>query len=297
MIMPGQPKVGDVNRSENIPGLVFEEVRIKETGKTVNGPRGPLQGAIVGSELHDDGTREDKFFAPGYGEFRSASPSELEAMAVAVPTDAATGREPAQLGRILDAATGAFRAARTHDWRVASAAADGISKAWRADRPGGTPPRLVAPLTRALDALDRAVTRRRSRKARSTALEVAQATLDLRLRYRPPAEIDRARFVLWARQAHIDASARQRSALSGDVATLTWIRDRIARSLDSIDLVRIDHRLTELGANVADGELRAAARTITALLKAMADARRPDAHSDGRASCRAECSPSAPTTG
>jgi hypothetical protein len=81
----------------------------------VNGPRGPLPGAIVGSELHDDGTREDKFFAPGYGEFRSASPSELEAMAVAVPTDAATDPELAQPGRILDGATGAFRAARSHD--------------------------------------------------------------------------------------------------------------------------------------------------------------------------------------
>ena len=34
MIMPGQPKVGDVNRSENIPGLVFEEVTIKETTTT-----------------------------------------------------------------------------------------------------------------------------------------------------------------------------------------------------------------------------------------------------------------------
>jgi hypothetical protein len=273
MIMPGQPKVGDVNRSENIPGLVFEEVTIKETGRTVNGPRGPQQGAIVGSELHDDGTREDKFFAPGYGEFRSASPSELEAMAVAVPTDASAGPEPAQLRRILDGTTDAFRAARAHHWRAASAAVDGISKAWRADRPGGTPPRLVAPLTRALDALDRAVTHRRSSKARSTALDVAQATLDLLLRYRQPAEIDRSRFALWAQQARVDASARHRSALSGDVATLTWIRDRIARSFDSVDVVRIDHRLTQLEANVADDELRAAARTITALLDAAARAR------------------------
>ena len=158
MIMPGQPKLGDVNRSENIPGLVFEEVTIKETGRTVNGPRGPLQGAIVGSELHDDGTREDKFFAPGYGEFRSASPSELEAMAVAVPTDASAAPEPAELRDLLDATTGAFRAAGARRWRAASAAVDAISTAWRIARPAGTPPRLIAPLTRALDALDRAVT-------------------------------------------------------------------------------------------------------------------------------------------
>jgi hypothetical protein len=122
---------------------VFEEVTIKDTGKTVNGPRGKVQGAIVGSELHDDGTREDKCFVPGYGEFRSASPSEFEAMVVAVPTDAhRPGARPT--GRILAGATGAFGAAVTHRWRAASAAVDGISKARRTDRPGGTPPRLVA---------------------------------------------------------------------------------------------------------------------------------------------------------
>ena len=88
MIMPARPQVGNVNRPENIPGLVFEEVTVKSTGVTVDGPRGPVQGAIVAGELHDDGTREDKYFAPGYGEFRSAGGGDLEAMALAVPTDA-----------------------------------------------------------------------------------------------------------------------------------------------------------------------------------------------------------------
>jgi hypothetical protein len=194
-------------------------------------------------------------------------------MALAVPADAATGPEPAELRHILDDAIRAFKAAGAHRRRAASAAVDRISTAWGADRPAGVPPRLVAPLTRALDALDRAVTGRRRFEARSAALDVAQATLDLRLRYRPPTEIDRARFALWARQARLDAAARHRSALSGDVATLTWIRDRIARSLDSVDVVRIDRRLAELEANVADGDRRSAADTITALLKATARAR------------------------
>jgi hypothetical protein len=267
MIMPGQPKPGDINRPENIPGLVFEEVAIKRTGVTVDGPRGPVQGAIVGGELHDDGTREDKYFAPGYGEFRSASASDLEAMALAVPTDAAPGPEPADLGRIADGANAAFEAAGAERWRAASSAVDEISSDWRAHRAADVPPRLVGPLTRALGALDGAVAKRRPLRARNASLDVSNAALDLQLRYRPPAEIDRARLTLWARQALVDARARNRPGLSGDVATLTWIRDRIASSLDSLDRIRIDRRLAELEADLADKDLRAAARTITALLQ------------------------------
>ena len=45
-----------------------------------------------------DGTTEDKTFAPGYGEFYTAGGGDVEALALAVPTDAAsrayTGRAP-----------------------------------------------------------------------------------------------------------------------------------------------------------------------------------------------------------
>ncbi|MGI0015182.1 MAG: hypothetical protein ACREBU_17345, partial [Nitrososphaera sp.] len=38
MIMPASPKVGDVYRVENIPDLVFEEITVKATAQTVDGP-------------------------------------------------------------------------------------------------------------------------------------------------------------------------------------------------------------------------------------------------------------------
>ena len=71
MIMPADPQVGDVHRAENIPGIAFEEVTIKRINKTVDGPTGPVEGAMIARELHDDGTYSDKVFAPGYGEFFS----------------------------------------------------------------------------------------------------------------------------------------------------------------------------------------------------------------------------------
>ena len=60
MIMPANPEVGNVYRPENIPGLVFEEVTIKTVGLTVEGPYGPVNGAIVAQERHLEGEIEEK---------------------------------------------------------------------------------------------------------------------------------------------------------------------------------------------------------------------------------------------
>ena len=100
MIMPADPKVGNAYRPENIAGLVFEEVTVKDVGKTVAGPRGPIQGAIVTRELHDDGSFEEKVFAPGYGEFFTGSGGDVEALALAAPTDSLPGGVPAALATI-----------------------------------------------------------------------------------------------------------------------------------------------------------------------------------------------------
>ena len=57
---------------------------------------------MVARELHDDGTYSDKVFAPGYGEFFSGHGSEVEAMALAVPTDALDGPAAAGAGGAVD---------------------------------------------------------------------------------------------------------------------------------------------------------------------------------------------------
>jgi len=41
-----------------------------------------VKGAIVSRELHEDGTTEQKIFAPDYGEFYTGSDNEDEALAV-----------------------------------------------------------------------------------------------------------------------------------------------------------------------------------------------------------------------
>ena len=67
MIMPAHPQVGDVYRPENAPGIVFEEVTVASVQRRLDGPLGPIEGGMLASELHMDGSTEDKLFAPGYG--------------------------------------------------------------------------------------------------------------------------------------------------------------------------------------------------------------------------------------
>ena len=113
MIMPARPEAGDVYRPENLPEVVFEEVTVRAVDQTVDGPYGKVEGALTVRELHMDGSTEDKVFAPGYGEFSTggtATPeSDLEAVSLAVPTDATSGPVPAG----LTALERAVRAAHT----------------------------------------------------------------------------------------------------------------------------------------------------------------------------------------
>lgn len=255
MIMPGHPKVGDVYRSENIPGLVFEEVTIKTVDKTVEGPTGPVQGAIIGSELHSDGTRENKTFAPGYGEFFTGGGGDVEAMALAVPADELPGPPPAGLEALSAGANDVFDQTRSKDWNAASATVRRMNTTWRGFRTGQVPPRLDARMSRAFAQLDGALAARDAVQAPLAAIAVAQSSLDLQLRYRPPAEIDRARFELWARQLIVDAKADDQDAVTGDLFTLNLVRDRFVHTLDKVDAIGIDNQLLELEGLVFDEDL------------------------------------------
>ena len=250
MIMPGHPKVGDVYRTENIPGVAFEQVTVERVGVTVTGPGGPIPGAMVGQELHQDETAlEPKTFAPGHGEWFSGGGHDFEANAVAVPADALPAPTPAELTTLASGAYHILDTVRSKDWTATSATVKSMTSAWNTVRAGKVPERLGAQTSKAVDALATAVGGRNSAAALQAALDVADASLDLQLRYRPVAEINRARLELWARQLLVDAAAKNPAAVQGDVTTLAWIRDRIA--LNSADGNGIDDQLRYLR-SVAD---------------------------------------------
>jgi hypothetical protein len=274
MIMPAHPKVGDVYRTENAPGIVFEEITVKAVDQTVPGPSGPVSGALVVSELHTDGTREDKVFAPGYGEFSTGDPKgDLEAALLAVPTDARPGPLPAPLVALSTAVGKAFDAVGRNDWSGAPAAGRTLKEAWDAYRSGGVPKLLERQMSRDIDALAEAVAAREPVDAHQAALRVAQNNLDLRLRHRPVVEVDLARLQLWARQLLVDAAANDPGAVAGDATTLELVWQRVRHTVDPATAARVRAQLADLQAVARNKDIGAAAKAIPALLAALATIR------------------------
>lgn len=264
MIMPANPQVGNVWRPENICELVFEEVTAKETGVTVEGPHGPVEGAIVVQELHMDGTLEDKTFAPGYGEFFTGGGGDVEALALAIPEDALPGLPPKELEALAGGGTEIFDAAQAEDWEAAAGIVEEMNAAWDAFKQGEVPPMLETQMDDALEELGAVVESRDQSEARQAALRVLQASLDLQLRYRTAAETDLDLLDLWARQLVVDSEADDRGGVLGDAATLELIRDRIARDVSFAELRAIDARLSRVRAAAEAGDLvQASAGALT----------------------------------
>jgi len=272
MIMPSNPQVGDAYRPENAPGIVFEEVTVTAIGLTVNGPRGPVAGAITVNELHMDGTREDKIFAPGYGEFSTGNPGgDLEAIALAVPTDALPGPAPAELDTLQSGADDVFGAAEAEDWNTASAALSSMTPAWTAYQAGGVPPMLDTQMSDAIDALAAAIVARDSAKTRGAAIHVARAVFDFQLRHQPVVEIDLARFELWARQTLVDAGEEDATAVKGDSDTLEWIADRFDHTLERADAMSLEKTLAALERAARKTNFDTAAEAAEGLLDLLAE--------------------------
>ena len=264
MIMPAKPAVGNVYRPENAPGVVFEEVRVEKVDQTVAGPSGDISGAIEVMELHMDGTREGKVFAPGYGEFSTGTRGgDLEAVSLASPTDSRQGPAPAEFGALSGAAAGVFDAA-------AAADAERAKQAGAALGPG-----MGSGACQGNSAADEDADECRHRRARqrpgreglgaaeAAALRIAQNEHDLRLLYQPVIDVDLARLALWTRQLPIDVKADDSGLVLADVAALdrVWERtnpgvqdpgavdaamQKLRQAADAEDLPAVDEAATAL---------------------------------------------------
>ena len=160
---------------------------------------------------------------------------------------------------------GAFDDAASAGWSSVSSRLTSMNTAWSSYRTGA-PPLLATQLTTALGRLGAAATARNANAARLAAIEVARAALDFQLRYRPPAEIDRARFDLLAAQVLVDAAAGNAAFVRGDASALEWVRDRFAHTLSPASLAQLDNALGELRA-AADARNYAAATQAAARLR------------------------------
>jgi len=267
MIMPADPQVGDVYRPENIPGFVFEEVTVQSVGETLDGPLGSVEGGTIIHELHMDGATEDKTFAPGYGEFYTGGGGDVEALAMAIPTDAASEAVPTELETLATGGMDAIDATASEDWAAATSAADEVSAAWEAFASAHDVPRLIEPLMAgAVEALGSAVADEDADRGGQAAIEVARMAFDLQLRHRAQVEIELARFDLWLAQLRLDAAAGDAALVNGDHFALDYVRERFVHSLDPADTAGINLALEELLGAIGDEDY-AAVEEISAMLR------------------------------
>jgi hypothetical protein len=271
MIMPADPRVGDVYRTENAPGFVFEEVTVRSTDETLDGPLGPIRGGMLADEMHSDGKTEQKVFAPGYGEFYTAGGGDVEALALAVPTDAASEPLPAEFTTMSSGALNVFDMAGSGDWAAASATVAEMVSAWATDRAGDVPRLIELRMNRALAVLARAVRSRQTAETRNASIQAARSSFDLQLPYRSQAEIDLARMDLWAAQLLVDEAVGDADGVSADQFALDYVRDRIREAVDARDLVRINTEIGAIQVAVVDGELTVAAAAAERLRVTLAD--------------------------
>lgn len=246
MIMPANPQPGDVYRPENIPGNVFEEVTVQSVDNRVDGPIGAIDGAIVVRGLHQDGGTEDKTFTPGYSEFLTGGGGDIEAVALAIPHDALGGPVPAPLDTLTTAAIGLLDETAADDSVAAADTLATMNAAWTTYRADPVPAMLDTQMSDAMGALDTAVAATDPVATRQAAIDVAQAGLDLQLRYLAPVDIDAVRFTLWTHQLETHVMADDPAAVGGDATTLEWIWDRIAHTVSPDTADQIDALLDQL---------------------------------------------------
>jgi hypothetical protein len=255
MIMPAHPKVGDAFRTENVPGVVFEEVTVKAVDQTVDGPLGKVKGAMIGTELHLDGAKSDKTFAPGYGEFFTKDGADIEALATSVKADRAGGREPVALANLVTGTWGVTESARLEDWEAVDSTLDRIKDKWAELKKSPQPVRVRQALDGAMGRLSAAVAKKDVGATTKATVDVAQSAVDLTLRYRPVPFVDVERFHLHAQRLRVAAAADDAPGVNLEVATLEWLRERLTGTLSGPELARVDDQLALLRSVAASGDL------------------------------------------
>lgn len=146
-----------------------------------------------------------------------------------------------------------------------------MTAAWDGYRERGkVPPRLEPPASTAVKALSGAVRARDQRRAEFAAIDVGQAVLDIELRY---GLRSRSTSPGSSSRPASRSSTQRRTAsagVNGDVASLEWTRDRLAKRLRPVDFTRINRTLLTLREKVVDEDLDAASAHAASLRRIVA---------------------------
>ena len=267
---PSAPAVGDVWLAEDAYPEAWEQITVIQVDQTRDGPSGPIEGVVEANELKTNGDIELKVFARGYGEFTtgSAADDNLEALALAIPTDALNEAKPAELDTLSSGLADVFASAETEDWTAAAASLSVAETAWAALTIAAVqPPLLEAEMDRVLADLDTSVAAQDAHQARNDAIQVARVAYDLRLRFDRIVDIDAVRLDLWLAQVAVDAEVGDSGSARGDAAVADLIWKRFRHTIEASLAAEIERQLGDLVTAADAGDVTEAA-TQAATLRA-----------------------------
>ncbi len=223
------------------------------------GPFGPIDAVLLVEEHHADGALEEKAFAPDYGEFYTAADAEVEALAMAVPTDAAAGEMPDALSNAMTLSASAVQASLDEDLSEVERLARELESAV-SDLAESEIPALLGPLLDdAVATLAGAAAEGDATGSAAAAIETARLVGDLTLRYLSIPEVDLGRIGVWGAQLVVDAGAEDMEAVQADAFALTYTRERVVGEVDGEVLTALNVALEELQGAVDDEDFEAIA--------------------------------------
>ena len=120
-----------------------------------------------------------------------------------------------------------------------------------------------------MKSLTEAVRAKRSGAATQAAVDAALSGLDLNFQYQSPLEINAARFEFRCQQLLVDAKGNRLNDVTGDVAALEWIRDRVAHAMSAAGRADVDAGLRALRTATGAKNVSAAADQAARLMHRM----------------------------
>ncbi|MBV6508642.1 MAG: hypothetical protein JJLCMIEE_01707 [Acidimicrobiales bacterium] len=264
MIMPADPRVGDIYHPENIPDLVYEEDLVVSTSETVEGPSGPIEGAMLVQETVE-GTIEEKYWAPGYGEFHAIVPGTEDVKVVfALPNDAQAEPVPPELRDLQQGAAEAYDQAVGEDWEALTAAFADLQSDWETYDPGSRsvlPEAFVSAVDQALTALDTATTDHDPEAAAEAAVALELGVVDVMMTHGDPEDVQRIGAL--SRRLELEATAEDPGAAANTVAMIASLWARGSGSVS--DPSGIDEAVETLESAAADEDFAALVEGAIAL--------------------------------
>lgn len=231
LIMPAQPKVGELFNPENLPGVVFESDEILSLEKQTTTPEGPTDKGIWVKETLMDGSVEHKVYAANYGIVEEQAPDERLNLVWFNRAGVASGSVPQALSTIEAQAEDIFDVVPGGDWPRAATDVAAIGAAWNGYRAQAAQDHVPQPfqdaLSQALEQLSKASKSKDAHATLQAANHLSAATVDLFTVYHPATPTELGGLDVLERQVGLDVAAKDVSAAADSLAKIAAIWARL----------------------------------------------------------------------